>query len=109
LRAQFLSMRIGARRGAVFSVITGVIWYSIWAAAAVIAYSFAWSANAASLDRFLPLGFLGVCAYWQLIPVVSASMGAGLEMQKLLVYPIPHGKLFLVEILLRVTTGAEMV
>jgi len=34
--------------------------------------------------------------------------GASLELRKLLVYPIPHDKLFLVEILLRITTCFEM-
>jgi len=29
LRAQLLSMRVGASRGAIFSIITGVIWYGI--------------------------------------------------------------------------------
>jgi ABC-2 type transport system permease protein len=109
LRAQLLSMRIGARRGAVFGAITGVIWYGIWAAVAVAAYVVARTTEAANLERYLPLGFLAVCAYWQLIPVISASMGAGLDMRKMLVYPVPHEKLFLVEILLRLTTGAEMV
>ena len=42
------------------------------------------------------------------MPVISASMGFGLDMRKLLVYPVPHGKLFLVEVLLRLTTGVEM-
>lgn len=109
LRAQLLSMRIGARRGAIFSAITGVIWYGIWCALAVMAYVMARVLDAAGLERQLPIGFLAVCAYWQLIPVISASMGAGLDMRKLLVYPVPHDKLFLVEILLRLTTGAEMV
>jgi len=31
--------------------------------------------------------------YWQLIPVLMASMGSSLEIKKLLVYPIPRGKL----------------
>ncbi|MBZ5623285.1 MAG: hypothetical protein LAQ69_31870 [Acidobacteriia bacterium] len=109
LRAQLLSMRIGASRGAIFSVITGVIWYGLWCGVAVAAYVLASTTPAASLESYLPLGFLAVCAYWQVIPVFSASMGAGLDMRKLLVYPAPHGKLFQVEILLRLATGAEMV
>ncbi len=109
IRAQLLSMRIGARRGAIFSAITGGIWYSIWCAVAVTAYVLGWTTPAGDLERYLPLGFLAVCAYWQLIPVISASMGAGLDLRKMLVYPVPHDKLFLVEILLRLTTGAEMV
>ena len=42
------------------------------------------------------------------MPILSASMGSSLDMRKLLVYPAPHGKLFLVEVLLRLTTGMEM-
>jgi ABC-2 type transport system permease protein len=109
LRVQLLSMRIGARRGAIFSALTGVIWYGIWCALAVAAYVMTRVFDVAGLERFLPLGLLAICAYWQVIPVISASMGAGLDMRKLLVYPVPHDQLFLVEILLRLTTGAEMV
>lgn len=109
LRAQRLSMRVGARRGAVFSIITGVVWYGIWVCAAVAAAILAWQAKAAQLSLYLPMAFLGVCCYWQIVPVVSASMGSGLDMRKLLVYPVPHGKMFQVEILLRLVTGAEMV
>ena len=109
LRAQILSMRIAARRGAIFSIITGALWYSIWGAVAVIAYVLASTTPNPTLENYLPLGFLAVCAYWQLVPVLSASMGAGLDMRKLLLYPVPHQKLFIVELLLRLTTGAEMV
>jgi ABC-2 type transport system permease protein len=56
----------------------------------------------------LSSGLMFVMLYWQLAPVISASFGASLDLRKLLAYPIPHGKLFLVEILLRVTTCAEM-
>ena len=109
LRAQMLSMRIGGRRGAIFSAITGFLWYGFWSAAAVAAYVVTSLAGPVQLHTYLPMGFLGVCAYWQVIPVLSASMGAGLDMRKLLVYPLPHGQLFVVEILLRLTAGAEMI
>jgi ABC-2 type transport system permease protein len=42
------------------------------------------------------------------MPVLSASMGASLDLRKLLPYPIPHRKLFTVEVLLRLTTAVEM-
>src|SRR5205085_6913672 len=112
LRAQFLSMRIGGRpgrRGVVFSIITGVIWYGIWTAVAGAVFFGVARAGMSALRTYLPLGLLGVCAYWQAMPVLSASMGSSLDMRKLLVYPAPHRKLFLVEILLRLTTGMEMV
>ena len=109
LRAQFLSMRIGASRGATLGIVTGAIWYGMWCFVAGALYLVSGRADAAQLDRGLPLVLAGVCAYWQLIPVISASMGSGLDLRKLLVYPAPHEKLFLVEVLLRLTTGAEMV
>ncbi|HTS31164.1 MAG TPA: hypothetical protein VMH81_35070 [Bryobacteraceae bacterium] len=109
LKAQLLSMRIGGHRGAIFGAITAVIWYGLWTVAAVTAYILAGTAESAEVQRYLPLALLGVLAYWQLVPVLSASMGAGLDMRKLLLYPVPHDQLFLVEILLRITTGAEMI
>ena len=35
-------------------------------------------------------------------------MGSALDMRKLMVYPVPHARLFQVEVLLRLTTGIEM-
>jgi ABC-2 type transport system permease protein len=102
--------RSGTRRGsAIFSVVTGLIFYGFWSFAA-------WGAMLFFTDPeqsiyFLPVlssGMMFVMLYWQLTPVISASFGASLDLRKLLVYPIPHSKLFLVEILLRVTTCAEM-
>jgi ABC-2 type transport system permease protein len=109
LRAQLLSMRLGAGRGAIFGLITGLVWYGFWCGAAVAMYLLASHAGASGLERMLPIGLLLVFVYWQVVPIVSASFGSALDMRKLLVYPVPHGKLFLVEVLLRLTTGAEMV
>ncbi len=108
LRAQLRSLRFGGR-GTVFSIITGVIWYGFWTAIAIVLGSVVASLDAAGLRRWLPLGLLAVCAYWQITPVISASMGSSLDIRKLLAYPIPHGKLFVVEVLLRFTTATEMV
>jgi ABC-2 type transport system permease protein len=108
LRAQWLSMRLGGRRGAVFSILTGVIWYGIWSMISWVAFQQAHRASPEQLARYLPLALLGVWVYWQLVPVLSASLGSSLDMRKLVVYPIPHSSLFQVEILLRLMTGAEM-
>jgi ABC-2 type transport system permease protein len=112
LRAQLLSMRLrtGTRRGgAVFSAITGLFFYGFWAFLAWGALIFFSSADQA--PYFVPAltaGLMFVMLYWQFAPVISASFGASLDLRKLLAYPIPHGKLFLVEILLRVATCGEM-
>ena len=109
LRAQLLSMRLGASRGAIFSLITGVIWYGFWCAISSAVYLQAAHTDAADLRVMLPTSLLLICLYWQVVPIISASMGSALDMRKLLVYPVPHHKLFIVEVLLRFTTGFEMI
>jgi len=112
LRAQWRSMHIfrlsSGRRGAVFSVIIAVLWYGFWTALAAVAEQLTAAPQLrAQIKSWLPAGLLGVCAYWQLAPLASATMGASLDLRKLLVYPVPRRSLFLVEILLRITTCAE--
>jgi ABC-2 type transport system permease protein len=107
LRAQLLSMRTGGR-GRVFGVVTGLFWYGIWVVVACAAFLGVSGASAEKLRLWMPLGALGVCLYWQAMPILSASMGSALDMRKLMVYPAPHSKLFQVEVLLRLTTGVEM-
>jgi ABC-2 type transport system permease protein len=108
LRAQWLSMRIGAGRGTVFHAAAATIWYGLWTFVAIAVFGVTSTAGGETLRRGLPLGFLAVFLYWQVVPVLSASMGSALDMRKLLVYPVPHARLFLVEVLLRLTAGAEM-
>jgi hypothetical protein len=106
LRAQWLSMRFGwGRRG--LAIVAGLLWYGLWAFVALAVGLALADASPAELRLYLPTGLLGVCAYWQLMPVLSASMGSALELRKLIVYPIPHAKLFAIEVLLRLTTASR--
>jgi ABC-2 type transport system permease protein len=105
LRAQFLSMRFG---GITVSWIARIVWYGIWTIVGAAAYLLASNIDADRLHGMLPWAFLAICAYWQMMPILSATMGAGLDLRKLMVYPVPHRQLFLVEVLLRFTSGAEM-
>jgi ABC-2 type transport system permease protein len=114
LRAQWLSMqawRLGSRRrGAVFSLITGAVWYGFWTVLAISAFSFTSNPQMVSAIEFgLPFGLLFIMLYWQLAPLVSASLGASLDLKKLLIYPVRHSDLFLIEAILRLTTCLEMV
>ena len=113
LRAQWLSMRSfrlgSSRRAAIFSILTGVLWYGFWTALACVAEEFTASAeSSATLPAALPIGLMLIFLYWQLAPIISASLGASLDLKKLLIYPVPHRKLFVIEVLLRLTTCAEM-
>lgn len=112
LKAQWLSMRlrVGTRRaGAVFSSITSVIFYGFWAFLAWLTMLyFSQSAQSEYFVDALSSGLLFVMLYWQFAPIISASFGASLDLKKLLSYPIPHSKLFTVEVMLRIFTCGEM-
>ena len=113
LWAQWLSMRtlrVGTRaRGAIFSALTGLVFYGFWAMVAFVAETFfSTPENADLFNLALPIALAIVTLYWQVAPVISASLGASLDLKKLIVYPIPRERLFMVEILLRFTTCFEM-
>jgi ABC-2 type transport system permease protein len=98
LRAQWLSMRSfrlgSSRRGAIFSLITALLWYGFWTFLAFMAEEFMSSSSASdAIRKWLPIGLMIVFLYWQVAPIVSASLGASLDLKKLLIYPVPHRKL----------------
>ena len=86
-----------------------VVWYGLWTAlAASTAVVLADPARREAMGAALPWALLLVFGYWQLTPVFTASLGASLNLTKVLIYPIPERQLFALEVLLRVTTGVEM-
>jgi ABC-2 type transport system permease protein len=108
LRAQMLSMRPGSSRGIGLGAVAAFFWYGFWLFVSWTAAFFAARATAEMLRYGFPVGLMAVCIYWQAMPVLSASMGSSLDLRKLLVYPTPHEKLFLIELLLRFIAGIEM-
>ena len=112
LRAQFLTMRAAlrgsGRPSAVFSALVAMFWYAFWCMLAAGAFGFTSEpARRAQIETWLPAGFLAVFLWWQISPVMTGSFGASLDLRKLLVYPIPRGKLYAAEVLLRVTSCGE--
>jgi ABC-2 type transport system permease protein len=104
------TLRVGTRlQGTIFSAITGFLFYGFWLIVAFGAEAFFANPDNSSLFSLaMPVALMVVTLYWQVAPVVSASMGASLDLKKLIVYPIPRSQLFTVEILLRLTTCMEM-
>ncbi len=95
--------------GLIFSGLLTTIWYAGFAFLAVVAGIFLSKPDELEfIQGILPNALLICFLYWQLIPVLMASLGSSLEIKKLLVYPIPHGQLFALEVLLRISTGVEM-
>jgi len=97
------------KAGYFFSGILSAAWYGIFAYFAFLAAVLL--ARPEEIDAFRRLlpGALLICfLYWQVVPVLMASLGSSLDIRKLLVYPIPHTELFTLEVLLRISTGIEM-
>lgn len=100
-----------AKKGSTIAVAIGsLIWYGIWTLAAVAAALFlSETTDTERAFAFLAGGLLIALLYWQVIPVMMVSTGASLEVKKLRVYPVPHSQLFQLEVLLRLSTGLEMI
>ncbi len=95
--------------GMILTLLLGLFWYGMWAVGAfAVALLLARPEPPEFLPRMLPTGLALVCLYWQLVPILMVSTGASLDLRRLLAYPIPHTQLFAVEVLLRLTTGLEM-
>jgi ABC-2 type transport system permease protein len=62
----------------------------------------------ARLAQVVELTLFGGLLYWQLIPILLASTGMALDLKRLLVYPVEPSKLFLIEVILRLSTGVEV-
>jgi ABC-2 type transport system permease protein len=112
LRAQLLSTRAAlrgsGRRGAIFSALLGMFWYGFWVTVAVGVFAFTSDPDERhNIQLWLPAGLLAVMLWWQISPVMTASFGAGLDLRRLLIYPIPRGKLYIAEVMLRLTSCGE--
>ena len=112
LWAQWKSIRVlrfsSGRRGAVFSALTSLLWYGFWALVAAGLASFTADPSLKrEIEGLFPAVLIFVVLYWQVAPILVASLGASLDLKKLLAYPIPSSNLFWVEVMLRVTTGFE--
>ena len=95
--------------GLIFTSVLTALWYGGFAyVALIVGFLLSRRDEIAAFRKVLPGALLMCFLYWQVVPVLLTSMGASLDLRKLLVYPIPHRTLFLVEVLLRVTTGLEM-
>ncbi len=96
------------RVGRVLSVVMGLIWYGMWAGLAVGTGLVTASLDLARLRVGLPWGLMVVFLYWQLAPLMTGSAGMSIDTRKLLLYPVPASRLFVMELMLRGVAGLEM-
>jgi ABC-2 type transport system permease protein len=98
-----------SRLGFAFSATLSVVWYSGFVAvAAAAAFLLSDPDELSTIAKVLPGGLLLAFLYWQVVPLLLVQMGSAIETRKLVAYPIPHSELFALEVLLRVSTGVEV-
>jgi len=87
--------------------VTG-IWHMMFAVFAVLIARAMQAAPEEYLVLGLSTGLLGVFAYMLAVPLVTASAGWSLQLDKLQAFPIANRTLFLIEVVLRLTSSPEM-
>ena len=91
------------------TAIFALIWYGLWMLLSIsVARMTSDPQSLPLLTAALPGATLLIFLYWQIVPIIMVSTGVSLDLSRLLVYPIPHVQMFTIEVLLRVTTCAEM-
>jgi ABC-2 type transport system permease protein len=97
------------RGGAVLAWFFSILWYAIFAFLGLLAALLLPEVTDRSiLSKSLDLGLLGALMFWQLMPLMMATSGISLDLKRLLVYPIPGRRMFGIEVLLRASTGIEV-
>jgi len=99
----------GMRGGSVFSAALMGVWYLsvcfiAWGVYAILSEA----RDANRVRELLGRTLFFATGYWQFVPVMLATTGLSLEFRKLIVYPVPHSQLFLLELLLRTSTSVEV-
>ena len=113
LQIQWFSFKNSLRRRSdlvslIVSILVALIWYGFWTAGAVGLCAFTLWMTPAKVARALPGILLLIFLYWQVSPVVTATMGLSIDLRKMALFPIEVRTLFLIECLLRLLTGLEM-
>lgn len=113
LWAQWRSLRNYYPRGNMLSLVFAALMLALWYGLVVMgAGALAILVSNPSRNElwsgFLPRGLMLAIAYWQIAPLVLASTGASLDLKRIRAYPITHKQLFFIEVVLRLTTGVEM-
>lgn len=99
-----------SKLGVAFTLLGVFSWYGLWASLSVVtAFVLSRPASVVLLQKFGWLGLLLLFVYWQLIPIFLVSNGISLDLKRMMVYPVPHARLFRLEVLLRISTALEMV
>ncbi|WP_321475014.1 hypothetical protein [uncultured Paludibaculum sp.] len=99
----------GSASGRALYWLSSLLWYGLVTFLAFLAATGIPEINSnTTLATVIGSGLLLATLYWQFVPVMLATTGVSLDLRRLIVYPVAPSKLFVIEVLLRVTTGIEV-
>lgn len=105
----FWNLRHGeGRAGRLLAPLLVLVWYGMWGGFALGAWFATSVLDPSRLSIGVPWGLMGIFLYWQLAPIMTTHMGVSIDVRKLLLYPIPTSRLFVIELLLSAVAGLEM-
>ncbi|MFN7925302.1 MAG: hypothetical protein U0Q16_34710 [Bryobacteraceae bacterium] len=108
-RALFNFYSRGNGASLAITAIGTVGWYGLVLLGALGTGAIASSAKPEMLAHFGPQLLIFGFIFWQIVPIFLTSTGVGLDLKRLVVYPVTSSQLFALEVLLRFSTGMEMV
>ena len=94
--------------GSVLMALLTLVWYGLFCALAYVLANFLATAPLALVGYWLPRSLLAVFLFWQVVPLFTLTGGWSLDLKKLQVYPISTGRLFSIEVFLRISTAFEV-
>ncbi len=97
------------RRGKVISIVLSCAWYAFWVFLAFACAIVPVAIGREDIESALAGILLFIMGYWQLSPIITLTLGSSLQMGKLAHYPASTRTLFVVECLLRLWSGFEMI
>jgi len=113
LWAQFRSLLNFYARGntgmLIFTIVMSGVWYGMLAFGGItVSWLSADPRQLGMLRRSGSSALFFMFLYWQVVPILLASTGAGVDLRRIAVYPVSRRELFGLEVILRLTTGIDM-
>lgn len=89
--------------------LTAAVWHALFVLFAWLLASVIPELDPGQVHRGMSWGLMAGMFFWQVAPVMMGGSGSSIDLKKLLVYPIAERKLLQIEVLLRLSSGTEVI
>ncbi len=95
--------------GGVLTATLYALWFAVFVGLGIAAALVVPHVSLGDLRTGLPVALIVILFFWQTVPLITMSSGLALDLSKLQMYPIRTDTMFVIEVVLRLTTAPEMV